>query len=98
MGSILTWHRRRLLCVLVFASYVPQYLSILAHGTRAISSRFVLFHSLSSTMTLALRLCHPVFYSAFNCVDGGPYTRWKAYSALLGVVQAVVQFLASIIL
>ena len=48
-------------------------------------------------MTLALRLCHPVFYSAFNCVYGGPYTGWKAYS-LLGVIQAAVQFTAAMIL
>lgn len=97
-SSNLLTPRRRLLCVFVLAAYIPQYLSIVAHGTRAISSRFVLFHSLSSTLTLALRLCHRVFYGAFNCVDGGPYTGWKAYSALLGFVQAAVQFIAAMIL
>ncbi|KAH8912976.1 hypothetical protein BR93DRAFT_974400 [Coniochaeta sp. PMI_546] len=87
-----------ILCVFVLAAYIPQYLSIITHGTRGISSRFVLFHSLSSTLTLALRLCHPVFYGAFNCVDGGPYAGWKAYSALLGFIQAAVQFVAAILL
>lgn len=86
------------LCVFVLAAYIPQYLSIVTHGTRGISSLFVLFHSLSSTLTLALRLCHPVFYGAFNCVDGGPYTGWKAYSALLSFIQVAVQFVAAIVL
>lgn len=51
-----------------------------------------------SIFTLSLRVCHPIFYNAYNCVDGGPYKGWKALSALLGILQAIVQFLAAMIL
>ncbi|KAK4237628.1 hypothetical protein C8A03DRAFT_34431 [Achaetomium macrosporum] len=78
-------------------SYIPQYLSIACHGTRVVSSRYILFHSLFSTATLALRLQHPIFYNAFNCVNGGPYRGWKAYSSLLGYIQAAVQFVAAMV-
>jgi hypothetical protein len=44
-----------------------------------------------------LRLQHPIFYKSFNCVNGGPYRGWKAYSSLLGFIQAAVQFVAAMI-
>lgn len=77
---------------------MPQYLSISRHGTRAISSRFVLFHCLFSTLTFALRLQHPQFYNAFNCVYNGAYPGWKAYSSVLGFIQADAQFFAAMVL
>ncbi|KAK3368299.1 hypothetical protein B0H63DRAFT_488211 [Podospora didyma] len=87
-----------LLCILIVASYVPQYVSIVSHGTHAISSRFILFHGLFSVLVFGLRLQIPAFYDAFNCVDGGPYTGWKALSSLLGFIQSAVQFASAMLL
>ena len=87
----------RLFCFFIVAAYVPQYIAIVRHGTHGIASRYILFHSLFSVFTLALRVCHPMFYNAFNCVNGGPYTGWKALSSLLGILQAIVQWLAAMV-
>lgn len=88
----------RILCLLIVASYVPQYVAIVRNGTLGISSRFVLYHFLFSTFTLAFHLGHFHFYDQFNYVHGGPYRGWKAYSSLLGFIQSIVQFLAALIL
>ncbi|KIH92416.1 hypothetical protein SPBR_02979 [Sporothrix brasiliensis 5110] len=54
--------------------------------------------ALFSVFTLALRVCHPIFYSVYNCVNGGPYTGWKALSSLLCILQAIVQWMSAMTL
>ncbi|CAK7231423.1 hypothetical protein SEUCBS140593_007917 [Sporothrix eucalyptigena] len=87
-----------LFCFFIVAAYVPQYIAIVSQGTFGVSSRYILFHALFSIFTLSVRVCYPIYYDAYNCVDGGPYTGWKALSSLLGMIQAVVQCLCAIVL
>ncbi len=58
----------------------------------------MLFHCLFSALTLGVRLSHLMFYRALTCVEIGPYRGWKAYSALLGFIQAIVQLVCAVIL
>jgi hypothetical protein len=86
------------LCGFFVVAYFPQYLTIVFEGTHGVSSRFVLFHCLASTTTVALRLHQPIFFDPFACVEAGVYRTWKAYSALLGYIQSVVQWLCAVFL
>ncbi|KAK8004150.1 hypothetical protein PG989_003869 [Apiospora arundinis] len=87
-----------LLWVSVIAAYVPQYIGIKRAGTKGISPYYVLNHGLFSTTTLALRLSHSVSFPAFTCVASHQLWGWKGYSALLGFVEVIVQWLCSVIL
>lgn len=87
-----------ILWIAIIAAYIPQYLRIRWEGTKGISPYYMLNHSLFSTTTLALRLSHNVFFAAFNCVVSGELSGWKAYSASLGFVEVIVQWLCSVLL
>ncbi|KAK8066752.1 hypothetical protein PG997_013499 [Apiospora hydei] len=85
-----------LLCVSVIVAYVPQYIGIKRTGTKGISPYYVLNHGLFSTTTLALRLSHSVSFPAFTCVASHQLWGWESYSALLGFVEVIVQWLCSV--
>ncbi|CAK7201421.1 hypothetical protein SEUCBS139899_004125 [Sporothrix eucalyptigena] len=87
-----------LFCFFIVGAYIPQYMSIIRHGTRGIASRYILFHCLFSICTLGLRVSHYDFYKAYNCVRKGAYKGWWGLSALLGFIQAIVQWLAAMVL
>ena len=89
----------RLFCLVLLLAYVPQYFKVYYHGTVGLSSRYILYHALFSTAALAFRLCILYkYYGAFNCVNNGELRGWKAFSALLGFFQAIVQWICAITL
>lgn len=53
-----------LFCSFIVGVYIPQYISIIRHGTRGIASRYILFHYLFSICTLGQRVSHNNFYKA----------------------------------
>jgi len=71
---------------------MPQYIRIVLHDTFGISSWWILSTALFSTTQLATRLTNAEAKYAFNCVNGGETRGFKAYSALLGIIQAVVHW------
>ncbi|ORY71288.1 uncharacterized protein BCR38DRAFT_519720 [Pseudomassariella vexata] len=87
-----------ILWIAIIAAYIPQYLRIRRSGTTGISPYYVLNHSLFSTTTLALRCSHSIFYPAFNCLVSGELQGWKGYSAFLGFLAVIVQWLCAVML
>ncbi|KAH8816525.1 hypothetical protein F5884DRAFT_776548 [Xylogone sp. PMI_703] len=87
-----------LVCVGIVLSYIPQYIRIVSGGTFGISSWLVLLTTLFSTTQLASRLANAEAKYAFDCVNSGELRGLKAYSALLGFIQVITQWLCAVIL
>ena len=77
---------------------MPQYIRITSHGTFGISSWWILATALFSTTQLATRFTNAEAKYAFDCVNKGETRGFKAYSALLGFIQSIVQWLCAMVL
>jgi hypothetical protein len=51
-----------------------------------------------STTQLATRFTNPQAKYAFNCVNNGEIRGFKAYSALLGFIQVLTQWICAMVL
>jgi hypothetical protein len=80
-------------------AYLPQYIKIARHGTTGISAQFILSLCLFSTMQFATRLVNPHGASAVNCILYRRQLRGiQAFSALVGYLQVLAQWLCAMIL
>jgi hypothetical protein len=76
-------------------AYFPQYLSIAEHGMVGISSWFILWTSIFSSMQFATYLANAHVKPPFDYVKSGTLRGFKALSALLGHIQAGIQWVCA---
>ncbi|KAJ0419137.1 hypothetical protein BJY00DRAFT_286369 [Aspergillus carlsbadensis] len=87
-----------LIALLVAASYIPQLIKITSTGTENISGWYIILLTASATANLATRIRSIITCGAWACFKHGEVKGFRLLSALLVYLQAIVHWIAALIL